>query len=63
LKTPKTENKGGVDIGDVNAEQRNNNSKLTEIVVERIGVKTKKTKYKNIGEEIQHKKITISIHC
>ncbi len=34
----------------MNVEQRKNNSELIEIVVERISVKTKKTKYKNIGE-------------
>jgi hypothetical protein len=39
-----------VDIDDLNVEQRKNNSELIETIIERISVKTKKTKYKNIGE-------------
>jgi hypothetical protein len=60
---PNIESEGGVDIDDVNVEQRKNNSKLTETIVERISVKTKKTKYKNIGEVMQRQNITTSIHC
>ncbi len=52
-KTTKIESEGGVDIDDVNVEQRKNNSKQTKTVVERISVKTKKVKYKNIGEKMQ----------
>jgi hypothetical protein len=55
LKTPNIESEGGVDIDDVNVEQRRNNSKLTETIIERIIVKIKKAKYKNIGEVMQHK--------
>ncbi len=33
----------------MNVEQRKKNSKLTEIIVERNSVKTKKTKYKHWG--------------
>jgi len=46
----------------VNAEQRKNNSKLIKTIVERISVKTKKVKYKNIGEEMQQQRVTISMH-
>ncbi len=51
-----------MDIDDVNVEQRKNNSKRIETIVERISVKTKKAKYKNIGEVMQQQNITISIH-
>jgi hypothetical protein len=61
-KTPKIKSEGGVDIDDVNVEQRKNNSKRIETIVERISVKTKKAKYKNIGEVMQQQNITISIH-
>ncbi len=52
-----------MDIDDVNVEQKKNKSKLTKTIIERISVKTKKVKYKNIGEEMQQKRVTISIHC
>jgi hypothetical protein len=48
---------------DVNVEQRKNNYELTDIIVERISERTKKAKYKNIGEVMQQQSITISIHC
>jgi hypothetical protein len=52
-----------VDIDDVNAKQRKNNSKLIKTIVEGISVKTNKVTYKNIGKEMQQQRVTISMHC
>jgi hypothetical protein len=41
LKTPKTENRGGVDMDDVNAKQKKINFELTKTIVERISLKKK----------------------
>jgi hypothetical protein len=47
--------KGGVDIDDVNAKQGKNNFELTEIVVERISVKTQKLSIKTFGKRCNSK--------
>jgi hypothetical protein len=51
----KTESKGGVDINDVNAEQRKNSFELIETIVERINVKTQKLNLRTLGKRHNNK--------
>jgi hypothetical protein len=55
LETSKIENKAGVDINNVNAEQRKNNSKLVETIIKRISVKTQKLSIRMLGKRCNSK--------